>query len=463
MMRDRGADYAAFLAAKAPEPPMRGLANVPPLGSHLLPHQRICADFALRAGGSGCYLDTGLGKTLIELETIAHGAEATNGYGLILSPLAVAGQIGREAARFGYDARVIRDQSEARPGINICNYDRLDKLDPAAFGAVALDEASILKSFTGVTTRKLIRAFGNTRFRLAATATPAPNDHMELGQQAEFLGIMPSNEMLMRWFISDQTEMGRYRLKHHAVMSFWNWMASWARMGEKPSDLGGDNAGFDLPELKIHRHRTRDHAKPFRDGLFGIDQLSATEMFSLKRQTAKARAELVASIVGADSEPWVIWCDIDAEADAIAKVLPEAVEIRGSHPAEWKEQRIAGFLDGTIRVLVTKASICGWGLNLQHCARTAFVGRSFSYESWYQAIRRFWRYGQTRPVHAHIIVAEGEDAIGRVIDRKADDHARMREAMSAAMRRALSRESALKIAYDPKHLAPIPSWLRSVI
>lgn len=454
-------DYAAFLAAKAPAPPMRGLSDVPRLSGHLAKHQAVCVDFALRVGGSGCYLDTGLGKTLVELETVAHGAEATNGVGLILSPLAVAGQIAREAERFGYQARVARDQSEVRPGINVCNYDRLDKIEPAAFGAVALDEASVLKSFTGVTTRKLIRGFANTRFRLAATATPAPNDHMELGQQAEFLGVMPSNEMLMRWFISDQTEMGRYRLKHHAVMSFWGWMASWARMGEKPSDLGGDDAGFDLPHLQIHRHRAAGRLRPLSGGLFGDDQLSATDMHRVKRQTAEKRAAIAAELAASDREPWVIWVDTDYEADAVLEAYPQAVEVRGSHPVEWKERRIAAFLDGSARVLLTKPSICGWGLNLQHCASTAFVGRSFSYEAWYQAIRRFWRYGQKRPVHAHLIVAEGEDAIGRVIDRKAGDHAAMRQAMAAAMRRALGQEAAVKIPYDPQHIAPLPSWIRS--
>lgn len=453
--------YLDFLAAKAPAPTMRGLSDVPALNPQLALHQRHCAEFALRAGGSGCYLDTGLGKTLVEHEFCAHGAEATNGYGLILSPLAVAGQIAREAARFGYNARVIRDQSEARPGTNICNYDRLDKLDPRAFGAVALDEASILKNFTGATTRKLIRAFSETRFRLAATATPAPNDHMELGQQAEFLGIMPSNEMLMRWFISDQTEMGRYRLKHHAVQSFWDWMAGWARMGERPSDLGGDDTGFDLPPLNIHRHRTGAFVKPVTGALFETDQLSATDMHRVKRQTAESRAKIAADLAGSDREPWVIWVDTDYEADAVLAALPEAVEVRGSHPVEWKERRIEAFLDGSARVLLTKPSVCGWGLNLQHCAHTAFVGRSFSYEAWYQAVRRFWRYGQQRPVHAHLIVAEGEDAIGRVIDRKATDHIGMKAAMREAMARAMGRTAGVKVPYDPRHIAQIPRWLRS--
>lgn len=456
-------DYAEFLAGKSPAAPASGMATVPRLSSHLFKHQSVCADFALRAGASGCYLDTGLGKTGVELEFSAHAAEVTNGFALIECPLAVAGQIAREGRRFGYDARVIRDQSEARPGINICNYDRHSKLDPKAFGSVACDEAGILKSFTGVTTRTLIRDFAATRFKMAATATPAPNDHMELGQQAEFLGIMPSNEMLMRWFISDQTEMGRYRLKHYAVEAFWDWMASWARMGEKPSDLGGDDAGFDLPPLQIHRHRAIGHIKPIGEGLFGsADQISATGMHRVKRQTAGERAKVVAELASSDSEPWVLWCDTDYEADAIVALLPGIGEVRGSHPIERKERTIEAFLDGTTRVLLTKPSICGWGLNLQHCANTAFVGRSFSYEAWYQAIRRLWRFGQQRSVHAHLVVAEGEDAIGRVIDRKAGDHAKMKAAMNSAMHRALGRSAGVKVAYDPQHFARIPEWLLTV-
>ena len=354
----------------------------------------------------------------------------------------------------------VRSQDDVRPGINICNYDRLEKLDLSSFGAMAADEASIIKNFTGATTRKMIAGFAATPFKLAATATPAPNDHMELGQQAEFLSIMPSNEMLMRWFISDQTEMGRYRLKHHAVFAFWDWMASWARMAEKPSDIGGDDAGYDLPELKIQRHRTGGFVRALPGALFGADQLSATDMHRVKRQTIGDRARRCADIAGGKQGcQTVIWVDTDYESDAVAKLLPDAAEIRGSQSIEVKERHIAEFLDGTRRRIITKPSICGHGLNLQQCADTIFVGRSFSYEQWYQAVRRFWRYGQTSPVNCHLILAEGEDAIGRVIERKSADHALMKRAMTEAMRRALGREANLKIAYNPQFLAEVPQWL----
>lgn len=449
--------YDEFLAGKAVRAQMRGLSHVPPLASHLFPFQKHCVDFALRAGSAGNFLSTGLGKTACELEWSFHAAEATNGRALILAPLSVGWQIEAEAKRWGYDARVIRDQSEAAEGINVCNYDRLDRLDPSFFGAVALDESSILKSFGGKTSRALIEAFANHQFRLSATATPAPNDHMELGQQSDFLGIMPSSEMLMRWFINDTSQASQqWRLKKHAVNDFWDWCASWARMAEMPSDLGGDDTGFILPELKIIRHQAE--ASPIKGSdLFGMVDMSATSMFEVKRKTASARAKSVADIIDG-SEPWVIWCDTDNEADAIRALVPDAVEVRGSHTAEQKEATLRGFADGSVRVLVTKPAICGFGLNWQHCARTAFVGRTFSYESWYQAVRRFWRFGQNRQVEVHLIVAEGEDAIARVIDRKADDHAIMKSAMRLAMARATGKSVTRRVAYQPKHTAEAPAW-----
>ena len=454
--------YLDFLRSKEVRAPLRGLDSVPTLAAHLFPYQRACADFLLRCGSGGLFLDTGLGKTAVQIEWARHAADATNGRALILTPLAVARQIEREGRRWGYEIHVIRERADAKDGISVCNYDRLDKLDPDAFGAVALDESSILKSFTGKTTRRLIESFRGHRFRLSATATPAPNDHMELGQHAEFCGVMPSNEMLMRWFVSDQTEMGRYRLKTHGIGSFWDWMASWCRMAAMPSDLGDSDDGFVLPALRVVKHRTKSAAPIVTDGLFADLAISATSMHDVKRQTASARADAAAALVAAEpGEPWLLWCDTDYEADAIKRALSGCsgvVEVRGSMPVERKEEAIAGFCDGSVRVLVTKPSVCGFGLNLQHCARTVFVGRSFSYEAWYQAIRRLWRFGQKREVECHVIVADGEDSIGRVIDRKAGDHDSMKREMAAAMRRAMATASAVRVAYNPQHDGRLPRW-----
>jgi superfamily II DNA or RNA helicase len=457
--------YAQFLERKSIRAKVRGLPAVPPLAGHLFPFQRHCVDFALRTGCSGLFLDTGLGKTECELEWCQQAIEATNTKALILTPLAVAAQTRRRADRWGYEARVIREQSEAGPGINICNYDRLDKLDPSEFGVIALDEASILKSFAGKMRNALIGAFRGAHFKLAATATPAPNDHMEFGSYADFLDVMASNEMLSRFFINDTSQASQqWRLKGHAIEPFWNWMASWARMAEKPSDLGDKDDGFILPPFEIVRHRARDSEldQSFAD-MFGAPIMSATSLHDVKRQTREARADAAAVAVKADpAQPWIIWTDTNYEADAVSAVLPEAIEVRGSQSIDEKEELLEAFGKGEALYLIAKPSMCGFGLDWSHCARMAFVGRSYSYETWYQAVRRCWRFGQKRKVKVHLIVAEGEDTIGRVIDRKEDDHAKMKTAMRAAMRRASGQISEVKTPYRPTHKARLAPWICAV-
>lgn len=452
-------EYAEFLASKAPRPHAVGIPPGP-MPSHLFDYQADCVAFALRQGRAAMFLDTGLGKTRIQLEWCKQAAEASNGRALLLTPLAVARQIEREGLSLGYAVRVIRSQDDARDGINICNYDRLGALDTIQFGAVSLDESSILKSFAGSTTRALIASFSDHRFRLCATATPAPNDHMELGTHAEFLGVMRSQEMLSRWFINDTaTASQQWRLKGHAVDAFWDWVASWARCAETPADLGYDASRFVLPPLNVVKHRAIGEAKPI-DGALFVAELSATNIHDVKRQTAEARADAVAAMVhNQPGEPWVVWCDTDYEADALVKRIPEAIEVRGSHTPDRKEAALAEFAEGARRVLISKPSVCGMGMNWQHAARVAFVGRSFSYEAWYQAVRRCWRFGQTRPVDVHLIVAEGEDQIGRVIDRKAAGHDTMRRAMAAAMLRARETRAETKVPYIPTHDARLPEWL----
>jgi hypothetical protein len=400
-------------------------------------------------------------NTLCELEFALQGGEATNGCSLILTTLAVAPQIEGEGWKYGYAPRVVRDASEVRAGINICNYDRLEKLDPSRFGCVALDESGIIKNFMGKTTGALISAFADTPFRLCATATPAPNDHVELGTHAEFLGIMPRADMLLRWFVNDASDTGTWRLKGHAIEPFWDWVSSWAVMASSPEDMGFDGSRFVLPALEIHRHRTIGDARPAAGMLFAGD-VSATTMHDIKRQTAAARADAVASLVHEEPhEPWMIFCDTDYEADALKKRLPEAGDVRGSMSIDQKEAAIEAFLSGKVPWMVSKSRIMGFGLNMQFCARMAFVGRTFSYEQWYQAVRRCWRFGQTRPVHVHLIVAEGEDQIGRVLDSKAEAHANMKAQMIAASKRAIHARSQIRIPYNPTYEGRIPSWLKS--
>ncbi len=458
--------YEEFLRSKRVESKPRGLATSPDIAPHLFPFQRAAVEFGVRAGSWGLFFDTGLGKTACELEWCRIAAEASNGRALILTPLAVARQIEREGLRWGYPVRVIREQEDAREGINICNYDRLEKLEPSWFGAVALDEASILKSFTGKTSRGLNDAFASHRWKLAATATPAPNDHTELGQHASFLGVLSREEMLVRWFINDSGDTKSWRLKKHAVESFFDWMASWCRMAEHPRDMGDERPGFDLPSLTIHRHRASEDEVKIEGELFGGANISATDIHRVKRQTAEARAEAAAALVHDEpNEPFVVWCDTDYEADSIVRAIGSApggvVEVRGSHTIDRKESALAAFADGTARVLITKPSVAGFGLNWQHCARMVYVGRSFSFESYYQSVRRCWRFGQTRPVNVHLILADGEDHIGDVIDRKGEDHKSMRHAMAQAIKRADGRSTDRRVHYNPKHNGQLPTWMRN--
>ena len=373
-------DYAAFLASKAPRVEASGIEPAP-MPDHLMDFQAEGATFALRQGRAAIFYGTGLGKSRIQLQFLAQAADASNGYAILFTPLAVARQIEAEGLALGYNIRVIRDQSEAQPGINVCNYDRLDKIDPAAYGAVSLDEADILCNFSGATSRALTEGFANTRFRLCATATPAPNDPTEIAQHAAFLGVMDRSEILARWFINDTgTASQHWRLKGHAVQSFYDWMASWSRMADNPADMGFDGSRFVLEPFTVTKHRVDAPAAAKTGELFAAS-VSAIGMHEAKRETAQARSDVIAALVAAEpDEPWMIWCDTDAESKALCAAIPDAVEVSGSMTAERKEEGLIGFASGAVRVLVSKPSIAGAGMNFQVCARVAFVGRSFCFD-----------------------------------------------------------------------------------
>lgn len=430
----------------------------------LKPHQRHSVEFALRGGRDALFLDTGLGKTFCALEWGRQVVEKTGKPVLMLAPLAVGPQHQREAERWGIDAWYVRgDADMSRPAIWITNYEQLAHVDTGQFAGVILDESSILKSFTGKTTRELIDRFSLTPYRLACTATPAPNDHTEIGTHAEFLGIMRRDEMLVRWFIHDSMDTGEWRLKKPAVKDFWAWVSSWSRMIGKPSDVGFDDAGYDLPPLNLHRHVIEANVSEDTAGLlFRIPDMSATSIHGEKRRTVADRSALVAEIVSREpDEPWVIWCDTDYEADALKALLPHFVDVRGSQKAEVKEAGLVAFSTGQAPGIITKPSIAGFGLNWQHSARVAFVGLSFSYESFYQAVRRCWRFGQARPVECHIVMADTERAIYDVIARKRGDHDDMKAQMMAAMRAAAMPRNRVS-EYLPKHKAAVPAWLKEM-
>lgn len=459
--------YRAACAAKRPKPLAEGLARVPELSSRLFPHQAHGVEFALRAGRAALFYDTGLGKTRMMLEWGRHVVEATNKPVLMLAPLAVSAQHIREAERCGVEAIISRFGSPpSSPKIAITNYERLDRFDPNDYAGVILDESSILKSFTGVTTRKLIDAFSKTQFRLAGSATPAPNDHTELGTHSEFLGVMKRDEMLVRWFLHDSADTKTWRVKGHAVQPFWDWVASWARCVSKPSDLGFSDDGFVLPPLDVQRHivvsdRTVNSGEE-KDGqmrLFRIPERSATSIHKEKRLTAAPRAAKVAELVAAHpDEPICIWVDTDYEAEAVREALPGVVEVHGKMEADHKEELLDSFSRGETRILLTKPKLAGLGLNWQHCHTTIFCGLSFSYEAFYQAVRRFWRFGQRRPVTAYIVLSDTEAEIAAVVERKAGDHGRMKTEMAAAMMRAVCSHEILE-PYHPAEPVTLPAWL----
>lgn len=453
--------YRRFIASKA----ATAAINAPPVNAKLndaiKTHQRACLDFALERRKSAAFLDTGLGKSLIELEFARVTAEETGKPSLILTPLAVAGQMVREGRKFGIDARQIREQSEVGAGVMVANYERLPKLNPEAFGAVILDESSILKSFGGKTTTALCQAFRGHEFKLAATATPSPNDHMELGQHSDFLDVMPGPEMLARWFIADQTKMGKYRLKGHAQKPFWRWVASWSRCATLPSDLGGDDAGYRLPDIKRQVHVVEaDRTIGADDGLlFRIPEMSATSFHNEKRLTIRQRCELAAELATHD-RPVTVWCETNEESAMLAKIVPDAVEVHGSLSPEEKEARLLGFADGKYRAIVTKPKLAGFGVNWQHCAHAVFASISFSYEQHYQAVRRSHRFGQNEQVTNDVVISDTEASVWEIVRRKAEDHETMKRSMAAAMTEA-QQFAGLRIAYGERDAIKFPEWIKS--
>ncbi|MDA8212117.1 MAG: DNA methyltransferase [Clostridia bacterium] len=392
----------------------------------LFPFQRDLVKWALRRGKAALFCDCGLGKTIMQLEWAKHVHNHTGGNVLILAPLAVARQTALEGEKIGLDVTICRSQDDVKPGVNITNYEMLHKFETGDFAVAVLDESSILKAYDGKTRTTIIESFANTPYRLACTATPAPNDFMELGNHSEFLGVMSRTEMLATFFVHDSGDTSKWRLKGHAENKYWEWVASWAAVMRKPSDLGYEDGDFTLPDLHIHEEVVRVD-KPTEGRLFAIEALTLQDRQKSRRTSLTDRVKRCAELVNASDDPWITWCDLNAESDALTKAIPGAVEVKGSDGPEHKEKAMADFTAGKIRVLVTKPSIAGFGMNWQHCAKMAFVGLSDSYEAFYQAVRRCWRFGQKKPVNAYVIIGEQEGSVVANIKRKEADALRMQE------------------------------------
>lgn len=454
-------EYRRHIASRAPDLARAAMA-VKPINPAAKKHQEAVLRFALTRGKSAAFLDTGLGKSFIELEFARQCAEETRRPSLILTPLAVAGQIVREGEKFGIDARQIRTQAEVGQGVMVSNYERLPKLDPDAFGAVILDESSILKSYAGKTRAIIQEAFAATPYKLAATATPSPNDHTELGNHAEFLDVMRQQEMLSKWFINDtSTASQEWRLKGHAADDFWRFIASWARCATLPSDLGGDDTGYILPPIDERLHVVEaDRSTNVAQGmLFRIPEMSATSFHEEKRLTIRQRCELAAELANHD-RPVTVWCETNEESDMLAKMVDGAVEVHGALDPDEKERRLFGFASGAYRAIVTKPKLAGFGVNWQHCAHAVFASVSFSYEQHYQAKRRSHRFGQTEVVRNDVVISDTEASIWDAIGVKSAKHDEMKRRMAFAMREAQT-EGVRRVVYDrPLELA-FPDWVRT--
>lgn len=460
--------YADFVASKMAHVVPTGLAVVPAL-HHLFPFQADLVAWALRLGRAAIFADTGLGKTRMQLEWARCVHEATGCAVLILAPLAVAAQTAREGAAIGVSVKVVREDHEVQgPGIYITNYDRLHKFDPSAFGAIVLDESSIIKHHDAKTFSALTDAFGSVPFKLCATATPSPNDYTELGTHAEFLGLCTRAEMLAEFFCHDGGETQKWRLKGHARTAFWRWVASWGALLRRPSDLGYGDDGYVLPGLNVSHHILDADAETVKSSgfLFAQEATDLMDRRRARRASLSARVTKCAEMVNDDRQPWVVWCDLNDESDMLAKAIPDAIEIRGSLDADEKERRIVAFGAGDRRVIISKASITGFGLNWQHCARMAFVGVTDSWEAYYQAVRRCYRFGQTRPVDVHIFASEVEGSVVKNLARKESDAKRMADELSAETRDAVTSEVRGLVRttnfYAPGEIT-MPAWLTTEV
>jgi len=407
-------NYQEFLTEKTIAPIISGHDD-DNLNINLFDFQRVIVKWALRRGRAAIFADTGLGKTLMQTSWADSVVRHTGGMVMIVAPLCVAHQTVEEADKFGIKVNYCRTSDGLQDGINITNYEMLDHFDMDDFAGIVLDESSIIKNRDGKTRNALIESCRNVKYKLSCTATPSPNDFMELGNQAEWLGIVTMVEMLAMFFINDAGDTGTWILKGHGKVKFWEWLATWAIVIKNPDDLGFDGSKYILPELKITSHIVESKTT---DGLFAEIATGLMERNAARKESIDDRVAKCAEIVNASPDQWVIWCNRNEESEKLAQMITGSKAVAGSNTIDYKEKTIDDFTHGRLRVLITKPSICGYGMNWQHCRNTAFVGLSDSWESYYQAIRRFWRFGQTEIVNCHVISAESEGAVVENIRRK---------------------------------------------
>lgn len=410
------------------------------LNEHLFDFQHAIVSWAVRRGRAAVFADTGLGKTLMQLSWADEVASHTGGMVLILAPLAVSEQTIEQGSTFGIEVRrVPQGGTPDAPGVWITNYERMDAIDFTELHGLVLDESSILKAHDGKTRQRIIDAAQGIPYRLSCTATPSPNDFEELGNQCEFLGVMSRTEMLATYFVNDTGDTGTWRLKGWGASKFWEWMGTWAVVLRNPADIGFDGSRYELPPLEYFEHVVS--AGEQEGELFARPAMGLAERRKAQRESVEARCKALADLVNSEpNEPWLIWCHLNDEAALLQRLIPGAVNVQGSDSAESKAKNLLGFAHGDVRVLVSKPRIAGFGMNWQHCARMAFVGLDDSFEKFYQAVRRCYRFGQKRSVKVHLFTAENEGQILANLKRKEEAHHEMSAQMIGHMKDIMNHE-----------------------
>lgn len=454
-------EYEQFIKSKLRADIASGFDCDVPVGP-LFDFQAACVKWALKRGRAALFLDTGLGKTLCQTTWANMVCEHTGGDVIIAAPLAVAQQTVEEAAKFGITVNYCRSDDEVKPGITITNYEMLDHFDLTGFAGVVLDESSILKSHTSKTREQLVQSFRDTPYKLSCTATPSPNDYIELGNQADFLGVMNAQEMLATFFTHDGGDTSKWRLKGHGKVKFWEWMATWSICIRNPADLGFDGSRYLLPPLNMVEHVVLG-GQLTEGQLFHVVAQSLSERREAKRNSMDERIALAASIANEATGPVIVWCHMNEESERLTKAIPDAVEVTGSMSIEQKTANVMAFTHGEKRVLVSKASICGFGMNWQLCDTMIFAGMDDSFEKYYQAVRRCYRFGQKKPVYVHIITAETEGAVKANIERKQTQANTMAGQMVAYMqkmtRAQIEGARSNTESYNPSIAMTVPAWI----
>lgn len=456
-------DYSEFLDHKQRQSIESGFSvRKEDLNDHLFPFQKDIVAWSLKKGRSCIFADCGLGKTIIQLEFAHQVCSRTNGTALIIAPLSVAEQTKREGEKFGIDVTVCRDQIDIKRGmVNITNYEIISHFDPDSFNCVVLDESSILKSFTSTTRNELIDIFGKTEYKLCCTATPSPNDYMEMGNHSEFIGVMTRSEMLSTYFIHDGSDTSKWRLKGHGEKKFWEWVATWAICMRTPADLGYSDEGYRLPKLNIIEDIVESEASAYE--LFARRAETLSERREARKSSQDQRVQIAKTLTDNSSEQWLIWCDYNSESSQLRKSIQDSTEVVGADSPERKSEVAMMFTDGKVKNLISKPSIYGFGMNFQNCHNVIYCGISDSFESFYQSVRRCWRYGQKNTVNVHIIISEREL---NVLDNVKDKQRRMDEMqrnMIALMHDItmsdIRHTTRITTEYKPNERMEVPAWI----